>query len=274
MNQNTQELELSARETPIIPPTGEIKDWKHVYFHSSTFGSAIPILNQGIWSVAFSRLVGQPIEPSGFSPVQEEIGWDKISVFDGDDPQIPYDGYRILPGQRNVTFVLRKMPHKSSPVEAERKLPGEHSIQWRIAPRDIVALWVNKDILDLPLTEFLDRNIAPDMYERLRALFNRLTRNSPKLREKMVRIGNEELAKANERYTSAYWKMIGEIAKENQTKSFAREWIADNYHIDTTTQKVVDLLKALEESHGIRIYSVNTNESQKRAIPVTESTKF
>ena len=66
---------------PIIPANRELKDWRGVYLHYSKADRAIPILFRGLWSVSFSHLRGVniPMEPSGFSPVQEEEGWEWIS---------------------------------------------------------------------------------------------------------------------------------------------------------------------------------------------------
>lgn len=253
------------REDPIIPESGNIKDWKHVYFHSTRFDRLIPALYSGVWSVAFGshHRVKQPIKPGGFSPVQEEVGWDWISVYDADHLNRDSD---ILPGGEDVTLVLRKLPSRSKPAIAERKLPGEHLVHWRISPRNIVALWVNGETVDKRIEEFFNDDVSQETFDNARIYFERLSRIDPSWRERMIQISKEEYEKAKARYpVGSIW--VGERTKQTTNRALVAEWLKQEYQVDPTENTITDLLKKIEAKTGVKTYKVAIDESgAKKAI--------
>lgn len=270
---DSPKLDQQPREIqPDIPVNHELRNWRGVYLHRTKADRAIPVLFRGLWSVGFSHLsnVNKPMKPSGFSPVQEEEGWEWISVYDSDDKNIPWRDVNSSWGE-NVTFVVKKLPYKTKESTAERKMIAEKLIKWRVAPRDLVALWVSDTMLDQSVGNFVETDIGVEGMERIYRQFLQLSRLDKDWNEKMIKASNEASKKANEKYRGASYQIIGEIVKTETTKLLIIEWLNSRYQI-TRDSKMTDLLKRLEEDSGVKIYMVMGDGDTKKTMPIHDIT--
>lgn len=269
--QTHTELYPEVRELqPVIPENGKMRSWKHVYFHYTKADRAIPILFRGLWSVSFSRLrgVSQPIETSGFSPTQQEEGWEWISVYDSDDRFMYTHWQEVKPIGENVTVVLKKLPFKTKESTAERKRLGEKLVKWRVAPRDIVAVWVSDSIIDKPISEFVKWEISKESLGRLYKQFNQLARRDDRWSQIMTSASERATQRASKKYQGANYQIIGEIAKSMMVKSLIYEWIREKYQLNPE-DSAGQLLRKLQDDSGVKIFVVKKEEDITKTFPLT-----
>ncbi|HYD35502.1 MAG TPA: hypothetical protein VD999_05520 [Vitreimonas sp.] len=251
--------ELAERyPQPVLPQDGKV-EWGNIFSHYTTSASILQILSLGILSKKLASRAYLPYFHFNIPKVQEAEGYEWISV-----SHINENGEGIQEKMKasSLMVLTRKLIRKSRPAQSEEAFSDEWLVKNRIAPRDLVAVWLSEAYYHRKIGQIVMANMQK---EQVLPWIDFVIKNDSRWQKRIEKLRKHYLDKLNRSimFQGEAQSVIDAELNEIIFIQFVRHWLSAYLNFDATEVRVSDVVAKLLPQLSIPIYIIIKNETEE-----------